>query len=218
MFEIGVARAGALTLPAREGLAYEFLDVAWRTIQHYGVEINGQRYNGEGLNLFRNARSPYPGVHAGKWPVLFDVHDVRFVYFQHPDTKQWQQLEWEHAAGLGTPFSQDAADYAKRVSVRQNRHVDPEHAVHDLLQDWSRGEVTTRRDRALARRLSAQRSKQDPASGMTDRDAASEVVDLLAHRDAQVAAAAPLEVEDDVDVFDAYYADRPEGGLEVYDG
>jgi putative transposase len=218
MFEIGVARAGALTLPAREGLAYEFLDVAWRTIQHYGVEVNGQRYNGEGLNLLRNARSPYSGVHAGKWPVMFDAHDVRFVYLQNPDTKQWHRLTWEHAAGLGAPFSQDAADHAKRVSVRQNRHVDPEQAVHDLLADWSRGEVTARRDRALARRLSAQRSEQDVAPGVSDRDAASEVVDLLARRDARAAAAAPLEVEDDVDVFDAYYADRPEGGLEVYDG
>jgi hypothetical protein len=53
---------------------------------------------------------------------------------------------------------------------------------------------------------------------VTDRDAASEVVDLLARRDARTADAAPLEVEDDLDVFDAYYAARPEGGLEVYDG
>jgi putative transposase len=217
MFEVGVARAGCLTLPAREGLAYEFLDVAWRTIQHYGVEVNGQRYNGPGLNLRRNARSPYTGMHAGKWPIMFDVHDVRFVYFQNPDTKQWHQLEWEHAAGLGTPFSQDAADYAKRVSIRQNRHVDPEQAVHDLLTDWSRGAVTERRNRALARKLSAQRKKHNDPE-VTDRDAASEVVDLLARRDARTADAAPLEVEDDLDVFDAYYAARPEGGLEVYDG
>jgi hypothetical protein len=76
MFEIGLARCGALTLPARSDLAYEFLDVKWRTIQHYGVEINGQRYDGEALNGFRDTRSPYGGAHAGKWPFSIDVHDV----------------------------------------------------------------------------------------------------------------------------------------------
>lgn len=222
MFEIGIARAGSLTLPAREGLTYEFLDVAWRTIQHYGVEINGQRYNGAGLNLFRNVRSPYPGVHAGKWPIMIDVHDVRFVYFQNPDTNTWHRLEWEHAAGLTAPFSQDAADYAKKVSVRANRHVDPQQAVHQLLEQWSRGEVISRRDRALARRVSAERAHEQTAaeSISEERDAAAavgSVVDLLAHREARAGQPA-LEVVDDVDVFAQYYDQFPDGdGLQVLD-
>ncbi|MEJ5947062.1 hypothetical protein WDZ17_17365, partial [Pseudokineococcus basanitobsidens] len=158
MFEVGLARAGKLRLPARPGLAYDFLAVEWRTIQHYGVEIHGQRYNGPGLNLHRGHRSPFGGVHAGKWPFHVDVSDVRHVHFRDPDTGQWHQLVWEHAHGLDAPFSQAAADYARQVSVRTNRHVDPQRAVHDLLGQWSAGEVTARRDRALARRLSAQRA------------------------------------------------------------
>ncbi|WP_272269457.1 MULTISPECIES: helix-turn-helix domain-containing protein [unclassified Rhodococcus (in: high G+C Gram-positive bacteria)] len=66
MFEIGVAKSGGLLLPANPDLAYEFLDVRWRTIQHYGVEVDGLRYDGPGLSLYRTARSPYVGVHAGK--------------------------------------------------------------------------------------------------------------------------------------------------------
>jgi hypothetical protein len=65
MFEIGLARCGALTLPSRSDLAYEFLDVKWRTIQQYGVEINGRRYDGEALNGFRDTRSPYGRAHPG---------------------------------------------------------------------------------------------------------------------------------------------------------
>ena len=217
MFEIGIARAGTLTVPRRPGLAYEFLDVAWRTIQHYGVEINGQRYNGAGLNLFRNQRSPYTGAHAGKWPFMVDVHDVRHVFFQNPADKQWHRLDWEHAPGLDTPFSQDAAYYAKRVSVRDNRHVDPHAAVHQLLQDWSRGEVTTRRDRSLARRLSAERARVDTSSQPVaeQRDAASAVVDLLAHRPA--ADTGGVHVVDDVDVFADYYDTHPDSdGFEVF--
>jgi putative transposase len=66
MFEAGIARAGALRIPATPELAYDFLPVAARTIQHYGVEINGLRYNGPGLDAYRNTTSPYGGALAGK--------------------------------------------------------------------------------------------------------------------------------------------------------
>lgn len=65
MFEHGVARAGRLRVPARRGLVYDFLPVAWRTIQHYGIEVNGLRYNGEGLSPYRNARSPTGALTQG---------------------------------------------------------------------------------------------------------------------------------------------------------
>ena len=47
MFEHGVARAGYIEAPRDPDLAYEFLKTEWRTIQHYGVEIGGRRYDGE---------------------------------------------------------------------------------------------------------------------------------------------------------------------------
>ena len=224
MFQIGLARAGSLRLPARPELAYEFLNVAWRTIQHYGVEIDGRRYNGPGLNLYRNHRSPYGGSHAGKWPFCVDVHDVRFVAFKDPDTHAWHRLEWEHAHGLTAPFSADAAQYAKQVSIRSNRHVDPHQAVQDLLQQWAKGEVLTRRDRSLARRISSQRAHANPddarASAMVDaaRDVAAlpSVVDLIARR--QDKDRRGVEVVDDVDVFERYYAEHPDStGFEVFD-
>jgi transposase InsO family protein len=222
MFEIGLARSGSLTLPARQDLVYEFLDVEWRTIQHYGVEINGQRYDGEALNGFRNVESPYGGPHAGKWPFGVDSHDVRFVYFRHPDTGKWARLEWEHARSLGGPFSQEAADYAKKVSIRAKRHVDPAQAVQDLLSQWSCDEVLTRRERSLARRLSGQRHQQLCANedGATSSDGQREVaslptvVELLARQPKQ----SGLQVVDDLDVFERYYDDHPDDdAFEVFD-
>jgi putative transposase len=41
MFAIGIGQAGLLRIPATPELAYDFLPVAARTIQHYGVEVNG---------------------------------------------------------------------------------------------------------------------------------------------------------------------------------
>lgn len=221
MWEIGLARSGALTLPARRDLAYEFLDVEWRTIQHYGVEINGQIYDGEGLNGFRGCRSPYGGKHAGHWPFSIDTHDVRFVYFRNPDTNQWHRLDWEHAAALHGPFSQDAANYAKSVSIRRDRHINPSQAVHDLLEQWSLDAVTTRRDRALAKRIAATRASdtQSLVENNGDEDermsaSVPAVIDLVARRQQT-----RTHVTDDLDdVFDLYYAEHPdEAAFEVYD-
>jgi transposase InsO family protein len=224
MFEIGVAKTGGLLLPANRDLAYEFLDVRWRTIQHYGVEVDGLRYDGSGLNLYRGERSPSGGVHAGKWPIFVDVHDVRHAHFQDPHTQQWWRLDWEHSACLNQPFSIDAVDYAKRVGVRENRHLDPQRAVRDLLTAWSRDEVETRRDRSLARRLSAQRQGSMPRPGGSaaggvgsDRDDAAlpGVIDLLERLDQRQAR---FEVEDDLDVFERYFDEHPdEQLLEVFD-
>ena len=62
MYEIGVAKAGLLRIPASPELAYEFLKVIPRSIQHYGVEIDGLRYNGKGLRGYYNTKSPYGGT------------------------------------------------------------------------------------------------------------------------------------------------------------
>lgn len=220
MFEAGIAKAGGLQLLTNPDVAYEFLDVRWRTIQHYGVDVDGLRYDGSALNLYRNTRSPYSGVRAGKWPIFVDAHDVRHTYFQDPVSRKWQPLDWEHAAGLDQPFSRDAADYVKRICLRENRHVDPGTAVRELLAQWSRGEVEIRRDRNLARRLSAQRATRDQVERPENKDAARDVaslpgvVDLLERRDRRAA----LEVVDDIDVFERYYADNADiERLEVFE-
>ncbi|MGD0247357.1 MAG: Mu transposase C-terminal domain-containing protein [Streptosporangiaceae bacterium] len=61
MYETGVARAGLLRIPASPEMTYDFLPAEWRTIQHYGVEVGGLRYNGPALDTYRNAGSPYGG-------------------------------------------------------------------------------------------------------------------------------------------------------------
>jgi transposase InsO family protein len=84
MYEYGVERAGFLQVLPRADLVYDFLPVEWRTIQHYGVEIDGLRYNGPALTPYRNRTSPYTGGQVGKWPLRMDEDDICHVYFQDP--------------------------------------------------------------------------------------------------------------------------------------
>lgn len=62
MFGRGIAAAGRILLPASADLIYDFLEVEWRTIHHYGAEIDGRRYDGPGVNDYRGQRWPYGGA------------------------------------------------------------------------------------------------------------------------------------------------------------
>lgn len=166
MYAIGIGKAGLLRLPAAPELAMDFLPVAARTIQHYGVEVNGLRYNGAALDPYRGTKSPFGGALAGKWPIHFHPDDVRWVWFEDPEGGRFHRLEWEHAAMLGTALSAEAAQHARRIALTQSHAIVPEKAVAELLDRWSTGLVNDRRERRMAARLSAEYAAlpiQEPA-------------------------------------------------------
>ena len=157
MLEHGVTRAGPLMIPARPGMALEFLGVEYTTIQHYGVEIDTLRYNGAALNGYRNQRSTVRGPHAGKWPIAVDSGDFSRVWFQDPRDCSWHELVWEHAAALGGPFSREAAAYARKLAATTHRFPDTKRALIELLDRWGAGLTANRAERRMAVRLSQER-------------------------------------------------------------
>ena len=142
---------GALRVPARPDLVYDFLPVAWRTIQHYGVEVN-LVYDGEGLEGFRDMKSPYVEQH-GKWPIRYDPGDARRVFFQRPDDLSWHSLEWIYASDFNIPFSFDALRFARDLAAQDGRGGDDRAALIDLLARWDAGIVEGRRERRVALRM-----------------------------------------------------------------
>jgi transposase InsO family protein len=158
MFDHGISRAGRLRVPARPDLVFDLLPVAWRTIQHYGIEVNGLRYNAAVLTRYRNRRSPFGGVHAGKWPVRFDPDDISRVYFQDPADHAWHPLVWEHATEVGVPFAAETLAYARRLAIAEGRHVDDRLALAELLERWDAGLVRHPAERRMAVRASQQRA------------------------------------------------------------
>jgi len=162
MFAHGIARAGYLQVPARADLAFDFLKVEWRTIQHYGVEIGGLRYDGPALNPHRNRTSPYAGKHAGRWPLRVDPGDASKVWFQDPVDNRWHTLRWEHADAVGGPFSSEALAYARQLAAATHRVPDTRRALADLLEQWGAGLAGNRAERRMALRISEQRLRLVP--------------------------------------------------------
>lgn len=153
MFERGLASAGYLEAPRDPDLAYEFLPVEKRTIQHYGVEIGGRKYNGAALDPYRHERSPYPG---GRWPVQYHPDDVSRVYFRDPKRRTWHTLMWEHAGELKAPFSEDRLEYARRLAKQKYTYPNDELAMELLLERWNLGLGKSAAERRVALRLSRQ--------------------------------------------------------------
>jgi transposase InsO family protein len=162
MFAHGIARAGYLEVPARADLALDFLKVEWRTVQHYGVEIGGLRYDGAALNPYRNRTSPYAGKHAGRWPLRVDPGDVSRVWFQDPADNAWHMLRWEHADAAGGPFSGEALAYARQLAAATHRFPDTRRALAELLEQWGAGLAGNGAERRMALRLSEQRLRLVP--------------------------------------------------------
>ncbi|MEU7401309.1 integrase [Streptomyces sp. NPDC044948] len=212
MFEHGVTRAGPLRIPLRPHLALDFLEEFRVPVHHYGVDIDGLRYNGDGLDGYRNQPSPYRGVDAGKWPIAVDSGDITKAYFQDPHTRDWHVLHWEHAAALGMPVSREALGYARRLSRQKDRFPDTKRALVELLERWGAGLTRDRTERRMAVRLSQERLRMvgdDEAP-----DAADAVASLPALR--RVAAAGgPGAPRDETPTPDLHFV---EGAAEVPGG
>ncbi len=175
MFEHGVTRAGQLMIPARPDLAYDFLQVKWRPIHHYGVEINTLRYNGAALTRYRNTTSPYGGAYQGKWPFSIDPGDISHIWFQDPADNRWHALVWEHAAALGKPFSQEALVYARALAAETDRFPDTKRALMALLERWGTGLTANPTERRMAIRLSQERLRLLGTTPGADGEAVAEL-------------------------------------------
>jgi hypothetical protein len=212
MLEHGITRAGPLMIPSRPDMALEFLEVEYVTIQHYGVEIDTLRYNGEALNDFRNRRSTVRGLHAGKWPVAVDSGDFSRVWFQDPRDNSWHELAWEHAAALGRPFSREAAAYARKLAVATDRFPDTTRALAELLDRWGAGLTANRTERRMAVRLSQERLRLAGDSGTGAELAAIGRVSALQRHDAGSAVMAGGGDDDEDAECDAAFPGEEETG------
>lgn len=214
MFAGGVSRTGRLRVPARADLVFDFLPVAWRTIQHYGVEVGGLRYNGPALTPYRNRTSGFTGPHAGKWPVRYDTDDVSRVYFQDPADQTWHALVWEHHTEVAAPFSAEALAYARRLALASGRHVDARVALAELLERWDAGLVRHPAERRMAVRASQQRQARLTAAGPDPQVADLPTLRAITNPDPEDLGTLPQGVggdddtDDELDVGDEeFYAD-----------
>lgn len=191
MFEHGVARAGYIEAPRDPDLAFEFLPVVRRTIQHSGIEIRGKKYNGPALNKYRNERSPYPG---GLWPFHYHPDDISRIYFRDPRDRQWYPLMWEHAGALKAPFGDDALAFCRGLARKKYTYPNDELAMKLLLKRWNLGLGKTPTERRLALRQSREDELLRAAT-----DSTQQMVQALSSMQQELPDQTPVSEADDTE-------------------
>lgn len=154
-FEQGIAIAGVLRMPADRDIVFTMLPVVHRKFHHYGVDVNGMRYNGEIVLKYRNrSRSLYEKSQT--WPFSIDPTDIRRIYFHDPDDHTWHVLDWDLQRRVDVPFSRDALEYAKRLAVNPRSRADVVRATAQILDAWGAGRHLSPQERRLSARAAAQ--------------------------------------------------------------
>jgi transposase InsO family protein len=189
MFSQGIARAGYIEVPRDPYLAYEFLKVEPRTIQHFGVQRDRLKYGGAILTKLAAMRSPYRGRFEGKWPIHVDPDDVSRVYIRDPETREWHELEWELATDYPMAFSDEALKYTRRQVLRRDGAVDFTSALDEMLTRWNIHLGQTVEERRMALRT----AREDFALSKQVQTDAESVAALPSVAQAVAATAAPAD-------------------------
>jgi hypothetical protein len=147
MFEEGIARAGFVMALPRPDIAIRLLPATWRTIQHYGINIDGLLYYGEVLENWKRRESPWPRE-PRRHPFHADPRDLSKVWFWDPDDERWHALRRSNAFDPDMPFNDAALARAKRILLEGGRSAqDPDQlnaALEELLDRRLRGPARTR--------------------------------------------------------------------------
>jgi hypothetical protein len=213
MFDHGIARAGYIEAPRDPTLAYQFLRVEWRTIQHYGVEIDNRIYRGAVLSGYRaREKSPYK-ERKGQWPFHVDPDDVRLVYFfDVKNTREWHALRWTEAEACEAPMNEDGLTFARKLAKAKYRHFDDKLALAELLERRKLSQGHTMAERRAALRLSRQQS----TLGL-DVQAAANVTELPTATRVLNAPESPENIDDDHAFVDDLDEDFPVDDGHFYD-
>ena len=127
---------------------------------------------------------------------------------------------------LDAPFSQKAAEYAREVARRENRHVNPEQAVVELLEKWRSKEILSRSETNLSKRLLAKKHQGLQNKSKPDVDPALAEATAVDEGGVKPGTRASRKVRDEkaeernsrvFDVFAEYYEDQPDRELEVFE-
>ncbi|MFJ6141856.1 Mu transposase C-terminal domain-containing protein [Kitasatospora sp. NPDC092286] len=180
MFEHGLARAGYIEVPRDPDLAYEFLEARLRTVQHYGVEVGGRRYNGPGLDGLRDMAGSGIELARRRLPFHIDPDDISRIFFRDAD-RIWHTLWWEHAPSLQMPLSEEALHFARGLAAEKYRYPNDRLAVSLLLERWNLGLGESLAERRMALRLSREQVAIElPAAKETAVSALPSVARVLA--------------------------------------
>lgn len=133
MYAVLVSAAGYVPVMLAGEDYIELLPSTWRTINDYGVRIDGRTYDGKALNPLRRQNS---GVTAqrGRWEVRFDPYDLSQIWVRNHHHGGWLRAVWTHLPMVSAPFADFTWRHARQNAAANSGQVD-ETSVAQALSD-----------------------------------------------------------------------------------
>ena len=147
VFRDGMRASGYLHIPMDKNIYLQLLETRWRRINAYGVDFYGLHYDAPELMPLRNTTCPY-SLKNGNWPFKVDRRDLRYIYFQHPDTGEWITLTRRNAKATHAPFTSVHLDLARARVLEAGGRPKNRQQLGDALEtllDEQRGRVAQNR-------------------------------------------------------------------------
>lgn len=124
MFDILSADAPQARVQWAEDDYISMLPMTWRSVQPYGVNLNGLTYDSDALHPFRGRRSGLTGSARDRWEVRFDPSDTSRVWVLDHVRGRWLEARWVLAGTAASPFSATQVRAARRAIAGSPSRVD----------------------------------------------------------------------------------------------
>lgn len=200
-WEIGMfgnAETSGRGLPPRPtdrlALLLDFLPNFKRTIQTYGVAIDGLRYYADVLRTWINASDPKNNSKKREFIFRRDPRDISNVWFYDPDLKQYFKVPFANQAlpSMSVWEYAQASDVARKEGMKSVNEHQVLHAITELRAKVEESQEKTKK----ARRQSQRRREHE--KGISP---AAPIANIPQHRPAHIAATSSL-LDENIEAFD----------------
>ena len=96
------------------------LPIAYRTIQHYGINFDGLLYESPELARYQGVSSGLPAPAAGKWEIRYDPHRMNSIWVRDHKRGRWIEATWVMGRQVLAPFSRDVLKAAQKAIERRS--------------------------------------------------------------------------------------------------
>lgn len=158
MYALLVSAAGYVPVMLAGEDYIELLPSTWRTINDYGVRIDGRTYDCKSLNPLRRQHS---GVNAqrGRWEVRFDPYDLSQIWVRNHHHGGWLRAVWTHLPMVSAPFADFTWRHARQNTAGQADETSIARTLADLLTRAGDGPAEAADRRIAARTQAATRHR-----------------------------------------------------------
>ncbi|MFB4284279.1 Mu transposase C-terminal domain-containing protein, partial [Nonomuraea sp. MTCD27] len=164
MYAVLVSAAGYVPVVLSGEDYLELLPAEGRTINDYGIRLQGRTYDSRELNPHRRQHSGIQ-AHKGLWEVRYDPYDATQIWVRDHHAGGWLRAVWTHLPMVSAPFADFTWRHARQVAGPDASETEIARTLDDLLTraaDGPADSAASKTDQRVIARTRAASGTQRP--------------------------------------------------------